>query len=128
MKRVLSALAALCLCASVTYGQGGNFGNPQASLVHLSSNASATGQAQVWQGGIGVFSCVGFWAGATATLQFQGPDGATWVTAGNATTLTANGGGVFYLYSTNIQVAITNAGTGTSITCSAGVVPMPNTA
>jgi hypothetical protein len=123
MKRWLLPLLLLC---SPAYPQGGNFGSPQQSYIHLLANSSATGPQALWGGGIGVFMCVGTWGGATVTLEYIGPDGATLVVAGTATTLTANGGGVFYLPSTNIQAVISSSGATTSLTCSAGSVPAPN--
>lgn len=47
----------------------------------LLSNASATGSAVQWGGGRGVFSVVGTFGGATITLQYMGPDGATYIPA-----------------------------------------------
>jgi hypothetical protein len=128
MKRVLLAL---CLFATLTYGQGGNFSNPQSSLLHLLSNSSTTGPQLLWQGGIGAFSCVGAFGSATVTLEFQGPDGITMQQVGAATTLNSSSSppnGVFYLYATLIQAVITGANATTSLTCSAGIVPAPNTA
>lgn len=61
----------------------------------LLDNGSATGAAAQWGGGSGVFACVGTFGGATVTLEFLGPDGATWVAMGSDTTLTAAGGGIF---------------------------------
>ena len=63
----------------------------------LITNGSVSGTQVNWAGGIGVFAAVGTFGGATVKLQFIGPDGVTLVDAGAATTLTANGAGVFYL-------------------------------
>lgn len=69
-------------------------------------NGTATSPAKSWKGGVGVFAVVGTFTGATVTLQFLGPDSATWVTAGSATTLTAVGAGVFYLPACQIRALI----------------------
>ena len=90
-----------------------------AAGVSLLATASATGPQVMWPGGAGVFAVVGTWNGATVTLQFMGPDGTTLVTAGTATTLTANGAGVFYLPRGLIQATITGAGGSTSLTATA---------
>lgn len=72
----------------------------------LLSNASATGSAVQWGGGSGMFSCVGTFGGATVTLQFMGPDGATWVAMGPDTTLAADGGGLFTCAPGQIRAAV----------------------
>lgn len=64
-------------------------------MPQLLSNASATGSAVMWGGGVGVFTCSGTFSGATVTLQYLSPDGSTYVAMGADTTLTANGGGGF---------------------------------
>jgi len=46
----------------------------------LLTNASATGSAQNWKGGRGVFTLAGTVGGATITLQYLGPDATTWLT------------------------------------------------
>jgi hypothetical protein len=86
----------------------------QAFSLQLLSNASATPTAptgetanQLWPGGQGVFSVVGTFGGATVTLEFLGPDGATLVAAGGNTTLTATGAGVFNLHPCWIIAAVT---------------------
>jgi hypothetical protein len=117
---------ALLLWPLLAFGQQGN--NPQQSYLQLLIRAKASGQQFEWPGGIGVFMCSGTWNGATVSLQFVGPDGVTLITAGTATTLTANGGGVFYLPADNIQATVTSPGASTSITCSAGSVPSPPSA
>lgn len=61
-------------------------------MPQLLSNASATGAAVQWSGGLGVFTALGTFGGATVTLQYLGPDGVTWVAMGTDTTLTAAGG------------------------------------
>jgi hypothetical protein len=65
--------------------------------VDLLINGSATGNAVIWPGGRGLFTVAGTFGGATVSLQYLGPDGTTWLTAGTYTTLTANGGGIFDL-------------------------------
>lgn len=76
-------------------------------MPQLLSNASATGSAVVWDGGTGVFSAAGTFSGATVTLQFMGPDGATWIAAGVDTTLTTAGAGGFILPPGRIRAEIT---------------------
>lgn len=66
-------------------------------MPQLLSNASATGSAVQWDGGVGVFSAAGTFSGATVELQMLGPDGSTWITVGPDTTLTAAGAGGFVL-------------------------------
>jgi hypothetical protein len=78
----------------------------------LLNNASATGPWADWNGGTGVFSCVGTFAGATVTLQFQGPDGSTAITVGTNTTLTAAGGGGFVLPPGQIRALVTGSPSG----------------
>jgi len=74
---------------------------------NLITNGAASSGKVAWQGGMGVFSVVGTFNGATVKLQFVGPDGTTLVDAGVGTTLTANGAGVFYLPPCPIQATIT---------------------
>ena len=130
MKRLIGLVLGLAL-ASLAGAQNQN--NPTQSWVQLllpprSGVTQTTGQQQLWQAGIGVFSCVGTWGGATVTLEFQGPDGQTMVVAGTNTTLTANSGGVFYLPVAAIQAVVSSASATTSLTCAAGLVPSPNNA
>lgn len=75
-------------------------------MPQLLSNASATGSWAQWDGGVGVFSIVGTFGGATVTLQFLGPDGSTAVTVGSDTTLTAAGGGGFILPPARIRASV----------------------
>lgn len=77
------------------------------SGVKLLTNAAATGPIVQWDGGQGVFVACGTFGGATLTLNFRGPDGVTWIAAGAATTLTANGAGTFVLPACELQVVIT---------------------
>lgn len=113
------AIIALCFFSSIAFTQQSN--------VHLIANAKATGPKLSWAGGIGAFDCVGTWNGATVTLQYVASDGVTMQSVGAYTTLTANGNGVFYLYASLIQAVVTGAGASTSITCTAGIVPSPQT-
>lgn len=54
-------------------------------------NAAPAGTGVSWPGGLAAFSAVASnWNAATATLQVQGPDGATQLTVGSSTTVTAN--------------------------------------
>lgn len=78
-----------------------------AAHVSLLTNANASSGQTFWMGGMGIFSVVGTFGGATVSLQFLGPDGATLVTAGGNTTLTAPGAGVFYLPPCQIQATVT---------------------
>lgn len=78
-----------------------------AAYSQLLTNASATGAQAVWPGGIGLFSCIGTFGGATVSLQFVGPDQSTLITAGTNTTLTAAGAGVFYLPPCRVQATVT---------------------
>lgn len=79
----------------------------QSASTDLLSNASATSSAQAWRGGRGVFAAAGTFGGATVSLQFLGPDNATWIDAGANTTLTAAGAGLFELPPTQIRAAVT---------------------
>lgn len=92
-----------------------------APVFTLLSNSLATGSRIAWPGGTGVLIVSGTWGGATATLQFVGPDGAL-VSAGASTTLTANGAGVFYLPRCSIQVTITSATGATALYATASVI------
>ena len=74
----------------------------------LLSNASATGSAASWGGGRGVFTAEGTWGGGTVKLQFKTANG-TWVDYGSATTLTANGSGVFELPACEIRAHVATA-------------------
>jgi hypothetical protein len=73
--------------------------------VALLTNDSVTSVAATWPGGMGLFSADGTFSGATLTLQWMGPTG-LWYTAGAATTLTAAGGGIFYLPPGQIRVLV----------------------
>lgn len=78
--------------------------------MQLLSNETATGASINWPGGTGHFVAVcSGWNGATATLQFRGPDGSTWVPMGADTTLAANGTGLFECQPGSIRVAISGA-------------------
>ena len=86
---------------------------------------TATGGAQDWPGGQGIFvvSCTTF-NGATIKLQFLGPDGATWIDAGVATTLTASGAGGFNLHPCKIRCAVVSAVPSTGVWAQANRVPV----
>lgn len=75
-------------------------------MPQLLSNASATGAAVQWGGGMGVFTASGTWAGATVTLQYLSPNGSTYVAMGTDTTLSADGGGVFFYPPGLIRAAV----------------------
>jgi hypothetical protein len=78
--------------------------------------AAATGEWTRWPGGQGVFRVNATWGGGTVKLQAKGPDG-TEFDVGDDTTLTADGGGVFYLDSCDIRAHVATA---TAVTASAG--------
>lgn len=75
-------------------------------MPQLLSNASSTGSAAEWGGGLGVFAAAGTFSGATIKLQFLCPDGSTWADVGADTTLTVAGGGVFVLPPGRIRAAV----------------------
>lgn len=81
-------------------------------MPQLLSNATATGDWEQWDGGIGAFSAAGTFSGATVKLQFLGPDGSTAIDVGSDTTLTAAGAGGFVLPPCRIRAAITGSPTG----------------
>lgn len=113
--KLLSALIALSI-ASIAFAWEPNL-NTQVMV------ASSTTSPQImWPGGVGSFDCVGTWNGATVTLQVVGGDGTSLENAGTATTLTANGNGVFYWRRGLMQATVTGAGGSTSLTCSVGFV------
>ena len=62
----------------------------------LLTNGNATGAAATWGGGEGIFEVEATFTGATISLQRQLPNG-TWADVGSNTTLTANGGGRFWV-------------------------------
>lgn len=73
--------------------------------VTLLTNATATSAAATWPGGMGLFAAEGTFSGATVKLQWLGPTG-LWYDAGANTTLTAGGGGVFYLPAGQIRASV----------------------
>lgn len=73
----------------------------------LLSNASATSAGAQWGGGRGVFAVVATFGGGSVTLQYLGPDEATWLTG--ATALTANGLVAFELPPGQIRAAVATA-------------------
>lgn len=70
----------------------------------LIDNGSATGSPATWGGGIGKFTAAGTFGGATVTLEYLGPDGATWLSG--ATSLTSPGMVDFRLPPGRIRAAI----------------------
>lgn len=76
------------------------------SGVQLLKNTAVTGPIVQWDGGQGVFVACGTFGGATVTLNFRGPDGVTWIAAGSATTLSANGAGTFVLPACEMQCVV----------------------
>lgn len=89
--------------------------------VTLLSNAGATGAAVNWPGGKGFFSVVGTFGGATVSLQFLGPDGATWVTPTDGS-VTAAGGFVFELPQCNVR-ALVSGGSPSALYAKAQWIP-----
>lgn len=79
----------------------------QTASCELLKNGSATSAQILWPGGQGVFAAAGTFGGATVSLQFLGPDAATWIDAGVGTTLTAAGAGIFHLPPVPIRAAVT---------------------
>jgi hypothetical protein len=77
----------------------------------LLSNGTATGAWLEWRGGQGLFTAEATWNGATIKLQFKTSNG-TILDAGTDTTLTANGGGRFFLPLTEIRVNVSGSPTG----------------
>lgn len=115
LRRLLLALLGCLLLSAIPQADAQQ---NAAAGVTLLTTAAVTGAQVTWPGGAGVFAVSGTWNGATVTLQFVGPDG-TLVTAGTATTLTANGAGVFYLPRGLIQATMSGAGGSTSLTATA---------
>ncbi len=76
----------------------------------LLSNGTATGAWFDWHGGQGLFTVEGTFSGATIKLQFQTVNG-TAMDAGTDTTLTAAGGGRFFLPHCEIRVNISGSPT-----------------
>lgn len=79
----------------------------------LASNAGAgNGTAVDWPGGRGMLFGEATWGGGNAALQMQSPNG-TYVpiydAAGNAVTISANGGKVFEAPAGALRVVITTA-------------------
>lgn len=109
----------LALCACFVLASPCVLGQSQA--VTLLTNGAATGSSILWPGGQGLFAVVGTFGGATATLQFLGPDGTTWMAVGSTTTVTAATDVVFVLPRGQIRLAITG-GTSVSLTANAAQV------
>lgn len=93
--------------------------------VPLVINGLTVATSYAWPGGVGDFLAVASaWNGATTALQFLGPDGSTWITAGTNTTCTANCAGVFYLPSGQIRTS-TTGGTPSAFFVSVAQVQSP---
>lgn len=77
-----------------------------------------------WGGGLTAFTAIaGSWNGATATLQQQGPDGATLVTvSATQAVFTANGTGAVYLPAGQYTVTVTG-GTPTGLYATLDRIP-----
>lgn len=120
MKRLVTLAAGIALACLLAFASPRDASSQAgaANTVVLLTNAAATGTAQTWPGGPGVFAVVGTFGGATITLQFLGPDGTTWLAAGTATTVTAAGVGVFNLPKGSIRALITG-GASVSVTANA---------
>lgn len=73
----------------------------------LLSNASTTGSAVIWPGGIGMFAVAGTFGGATVALQFRAPDSSSWINAGSETTMDTNGGALFTMAPGQIRASVT---------------------
>ena len=82
------------------------------AAIALVINSGVVAGPVFWPGGVGTFTAVSSgWAGGSVTLQYLGPDGATWITAGTNTTCTANCNGVAYLPATQIKVVVSGSPT-----------------
>ncbi|NBS24588.1 MAG: hypothetical protein EBS78_11610 [Altererythrobacter sp.] len=79
-----------------------------ATAITLASNASATGSWFAWPGGTGEFRVEGSFGGGTVKLECKGPNG-TAQDVGPDVTLTASGGGVFFLGAGEIRCNIATA-------------------
>ena len=88
--------------------------------VTLMVNGSGNGAPVQWVGGRGFFSAISSnWGGGSASIQYRGPDGVTWLST-PAISLTADGGAVFDLPPCEIR-GITNTATG--VTSAAARIP-----
>ena len=85
-------------------------------------NGSTSSAQSAWAGGAGFFGCVGTFSGATVTLQYLGPDGATLLTVGASTTLTTNGGATFSLPRVKVQATV-SGGAPSGLYCTAWSIP-----
>lgn len=63
----------------------------------------------------------GTWDGATCTLEFSVDSGTTWITAGDDTTLSDDGGGNFWM-SGKVLIRFTLSGAGASTDVTAGLI------
>ena len=75
----------------------------------LIRNGTSSGALTPWPGGrASVVVHANTWNGATASLQVLGPDGVTLITAGAATTFTADGSGIVDLAPGQVQMTVTS--------------------
>ena len=119
---VTFARAAGYLQAVVSGGNGTDLaGTAEAAATPLlvTTADGATGGTQ-WDGGNGVLSAVGAFAGSSLQLECLGPDGATWLPVGAA--LAAAGMQSFNLPRGEIQATVTG-GAGVAITATAAPLP-----
>lgn len=87
----------------------------QTASVPLLSNGSATSAAKKWLGGVGVLTVAGTFGGTSATLEYLGPNGSTWLpvramaTDGTQTTVALTAAGMigFALPPGSIRVVLT---------------------
>jgi hypothetical protein len=79
-----------------------------ATAIVLASDASATGDWFAWPGGTGEFRVEGTFGGGTVKLECKGPNG-TAQEVGPDTSLSASGGGIFYLGAGEIRASIATA-------------------
>jgi hypothetical protein len=121
MKKMCFSALLLCLLSGPSFAQYSPT-DPISGASVVLSNAATSSSLVSWPGGIGVFSAVGTWNGATLTLEFIGPDGVTLVPAGTATTMTANGAWTFYLPKCLLKAVMSGAGGSTSLTASIALV------
>lgn len=89
------------------------------------SSGAATSATHSWPGGQGLFCAVGTFSTTSVSLQFMGPDSATWLAVSTATTLSTAGSGLFNLPPCQIRVTVTGAGSA-GIYATAGKVGLDN--
>lgn len=81
-------------------------GNP-INAAGSTTGGAATGPLVDCPGGVMLFAVAGTFGGATITLSILGPDGATMIPAGTATTLTAAGAAIAWLPPCQVQAIVT---------------------